>query len=269
MRMLKTHRQIPLAPKQRKSSNARGFTLIELLVVIAIIAILAGLLLPALAKAREKGLRTICVNNQKQMALAVNMYAGDNFDYLAYPNWDGGTDLGGPGWLYRATGGAIPDPTSAAYVNNPAKAYESGLWYKYIPNPKTYICASDSKSPYYKDRQNKLSSYVMNGAPAGYPNPNVYRTCKIPNIWNPMCYLLWEPDENAAGPGNPGAFEYNDAANFPNTGEGIGLLHGKKGGAILAVSGSVEFIMREKFKEESSKAGRGLLWWSPHSANGH
>src|SRR5687768_2976270 len=86
--------------------NRPGFTLMELLVVIAIIAILASLLLSALATARASGRRILCLNNNRQLALAWHLYSGDNQDELAY-------NLGGP-----ETKKSIEEGTYLNWVNN-------------------------------------------------------------------------------------------------------------------------------------------------------
>src|SRR5438128_445993 len=122
-------------------SKPAAFTLIELLVVIAIIAILAAMLLPTLARAKDKAVRAQCQNNVKQITLGMHMYINDFREFLPEANWN--SPWTWRGWLYDAKPGSPPDPTRAPYNANPELAYRSGLLFDYIKNHAVYQCPLD------------------------------------------------------------------------------------------------------------------------------
>lgn len=191
--------------------KSRGFTLIELLVVLAIIAILAAIIFPVFAQAREKAREATCVSNLRQLSMGILQYTQDNDDVLpgAYQG-DYGIDTTHAkrgGWIYYV---------EFAEDNPKGKDFDPtlGSIYPYVKSTQVYVCPDDDAG------QKTGDSYAINGCVDNPPDPvSFFATGKLLNkIANPSgMMLLSEEYDPLVGSTNDGYLNLQYAPGFGDT----------------------------------------------------
>ena len=204
---------------QLMHKQKRGFTLVELLVVIAIIALLMGILMPSLSRARDQAKTILCRSNLKNLSLGWTMFVDDN---------DGDIVEGETGWAKTPSG-----QPGSTFIEREKNGIKKGDLWPYINDLGVYHCSADRAMKDHSDETTGskalFRSYAipggMNGKHSKYlPGVEIK---KIMNIKSPATkYIFVEEDHVGRDNGNWGSWILNPASN--KWWDGMAVLHHKK-----------------------------------------
>jgi prepilin-type N-terminal cleavage/methylation domain-containing protein len=261
----------------RQSHSSRGFTLIELLVVIAIIAILAAILFPVFARAREKARQNTCMNNQRQIAIAMQMYVQDN-DQTVFPDavsrpWSAylaaynepsiydcptktgrGTnnapEYGFNAYLYGKAGTSLPDPTGTLLTTDLATSAMNGNYS--FSDFEAQIDSRHSESVVLSCMDGHVISVVLKGVTSGNKLGTLMAAGANPFLAGET--ILDKPTEYSArslgGDGNlalPGGYVQLTRYTLPDRGQ---AYTDTSGTAVLP-----DLLLTAEFKAQDSSPG--------------
>ncbi len=229
---------------RRSARSTPAFTLIELLIVITVIGVLIALSVPAVAGARESGRQLICLSHLRQVGAAVGLYANDHKDKVVSPNWYIPGDTR-PGWLYTA-----PEPVSSNEWTEDLRT--TGALWRYLESAQTYRCPTD-RGPW--DRSSMLTSYLFNGALAGFPLAMRENRTYTVDRFRPDAVIAFEHKGR----------DWNDGASQPD--EILNTRHGE-GNVVLCIDGHTEWLPRHVSLEMLFAGGASRLWCQPDHPQG-
>ena len=224
-----------------KALSRRGFTLIELLVVIAIIAILAAILFPVFAQAREKARTTACMNNMKQLGMGFKMYL-DNYDET-YP-----------------VSGCVGQRASWVYSKDHFVIdVREGAIFPYVKTPAAYYCPSDGDEIGQENKKSPtMLSYAMNQNFMNADGRADSGPVSEADIVDPSgtIMLLEESNKSVGGQG------LNDGCFYPaNNNDFIAERHNKGGMFVMADTHAKWYRANDTFNKVGNKIVKGRFYY--------